>query len=178
MSYKLEVHHRDWDHPDSVLLRQHQRDEIAQVYGQPDGEPGVPPSADDIAVFVIAYLVPIREPGMNGQDEMMEPLPIACGGLRPMSSHHGPDESTTGDAEIKRMYVRQDYRGKPWEAAKAVLLELEQTARGNGWTMLLLETGHLLKAAHRFYQRQGYTSVPKFGAYVDSEVSLCFGKRL
>lgn len=180
MSYKLEIHHRDWDHPDSALLRQCQRDELAQIYGQPDGcEPGAPPSADDIAVFVVAYLVPIRQPGSNNaQEEMVGPLPIACGGLRLMSGHQVPDESIAGDAEIKRMYVRQDYRGKPWEAAKSVLLALEQSARESGWTMLLLETGHLQKAAIRFYQRQGYNSVPKFGAYINSEISLCFAKRI
>jgi hypothetical protein len=45
---------------------------------------------------------------------------------------------------------------------------------------LRLETGDdsLQPDANRFYQREGYCEIPRFGHYVDSEISVCYEKRL
>jgi putative acetyltransferase len=42
----------------------------------------------------------------------------------------------------------------------------------------VLETGHRQPDAVRFYEREGYSSIPKFGYYIDSANSLCFEKVL
>jgi GNAT superfamily N-acetyltransferase len=59
-----------------------------------------------------------------------------------------------------------------------VLRALEAHARALGWTSLLLETGDAQPDAVAFYTRQGYRPVPRFGHYVDTPSSLCFGRRL
>ncbi|NYH55571.1 MULTISPECIES: GNAT family N-acetyltransferase [Nocardiopsis] len=142
-----------WNDPDASALRAGQRAEIAQRYGTPDSEPGVAPSADDIAVFVVA------------RDE--RGTAVGCGGLRDLGD---------GTGEVKRMYVPPERRGSG--AAPLVLAALEEWARERGWTCLRLETGDRQPDAVRFYTRAGYTPVPKFGAYADSPSSLCFGKVL
>ncbi|WP_026122472.1 GNAT family N-acetyltransferase [Nocardiopsis halotolerans] len=142
-----------WDDPDATALRAAQRAEIADRYGTPDSEPGVAPSADDIAVFVVA-----RDAAGTA---------VGCGGLRPL------DEDT---GEIKRMYVVPERRGSG--AAALVLGALEEWASDRGWRCLRLEAGDRQPDAVRFYTRSGYEPIPGFGAYADSPASLCFEKPL
>ncbi|MFD6950435.1 GCN5 family acetyltransferase [Nocardiopsis sp. TSRI0078] len=142
-----------WDDPDAGALRAGQRAEIAQRYGTPDSEPGVAPSADDIAVFVVAR---------DGQGTA-----VGCGGLRDLGD---------GAGEVKRMYVLPERRGSG--AAPLVLAALEEWARERGWRCLRLETGDRQPDAVRFYTRAGYTPIPGFGAYAGSPSSLCFEKGL
>lgn len=81
-----------------------------------------------------------------------------------------------GYAEIKRMYLRDEARGRG--IADSILQSLETTARAAGVDTLRLETGPLQPAAIAFYQRHGFTPIPNFGEYVDGEYSVCFEKRL
>ncbi|OKL59966.1 hypothetical protein UA08_04612 [Talaromyces atroroseus] len=180
----LKIMDRPWSHPDSEYLRNLQRAEIEAIYGRPDSEPGTPPSADDISVFLVAYLCsPEKIKGDVKEEDDGVMVPIACGALRvltslPSSSEEEEEEEKGTGVEVKRMYVHADYRGKPWYAAKAVLAALEDRARRNGWMQVVLETGTLQTAAIKFYGREGYAEIPRFGAYVDAENSLCFGKVL
>ena len=41
----------------------------------------------------------------------------------------------------------------------------------------MLETGDEQPDAMRFYEREGYTAIPAFGYYVDSDLSRCYEKR-
>ena len=93
--------------------------------------------------------------------------PVACGGLRAIDAEHG---------EIKRMFATPAARGTG--AAVAVLRALEAAARERGWTRLVLETGTAQPDAIRFYTREGYLPIEKFGHYADAELSLCFGRTL
>ena len=61
-------------------------------------------------------------------------------------------------------------------AASAILRRLEEFARERDWHRLVLETGHRQPDAVRFYEREGFRPIPKFGFYVDSQHSLCFEK--
>lgn len=140
-----------WDHPDGERLRRDQQAEISARYGTDDSEPGPKPSAADITIFFVAY---------DGDE------PIGCGGLRALDAHHG---------EVKRMYVIPERRGSG--AAASILSHLEAEAKRRGWERLVLETGTEQPDAVRFYEREGYTPIPKFGYYVDSEWSLCYEKR-
>jgi GNAT superfamily N-acetyltransferase len=140
-----------WDDPEAAALRAAQRAEIEALYG-PDSEPGVAPSASDIALFLVAHVV--------GR-------PVGCGGLRPLEP---------GVAELKRMYVVPEWRG--CGVSVAVLTALEQAAVERGWRTLRLETGPEQRAAIRFYQRSGYVPIPAFGAYADDPTSYCFQRYL
>jgi GNAT superfamily N-acetyltransferase len=135
-----------------VTLRAEQQAEIAIRYGTPDSEPGVKPSGSDITVFFVAY---------DGDD------PVGCGGLR---------ELDATEAEIKRMFVRPAARGTG--VSTALLARLELYGRERGYRRLVLETGDRQPDAVRFYEREGYTPIPNFGYYVDSDLSLCFEKVL
>ena len=79
-------------------------------------------------------------------------------------------------AEIKRMYTRPDYRGQG--IAKAIITELELWAKEEGYTMAILETGHLQKDAIGLYQKLGYEITENFGQYIGVENSVCMEKSL
>jgi putative acetyltransferase len=68
-----------------------------------------------------------------------------------------------GFAEVKRMYVRRAARGTG--VAQAVLAQLEQEARANGYRRLTLETGDTLFAAQRLYENAGFRRCEAFGHY-------------
>lgn len=148
----------EWERPAAVYLRSAQRAELDARYGSDDHEPGVIPSGEDVPVFLVA------------SDEAGDP--VACGGLRPLDSAVlGPDV-----AEIKRMYAAPEARGTG--AAVAVLRALEDEARSLGIRSLVLETGTFQPDAVRFYQREGYVPIPRYGHYIGSDLSLCFAKAL
>lgn len=142
-----------WDHPDAELLRGAQRVEIAERYRTVDSEPGPAPTAADIVVFVIA-----RDADGSA---------VGCGGLRRLDAVSG---------EIKRMYVVPASRGSG--VADAVLAALEASALRFGWTHLRLETGDRQPDAVAFYTRNGYTPIERFGPYLHSPSSLCYGRAL
>ncbi len=148
-----------WHDPAGEALRVAQQAEISERYGVPDSEPGPKPTAADITVFLIAY---DGDGAGAGHD-----TPVGCGGLRQLDAVHG---------EIKRMYVIPERRGTG--ISTTILHALESEARGLGWDRLVLETGEAQPDAVRFYEREGYTSIPLFGYYVDSPLSLCYEKVL
>ena len=156
MTWQIEV--VPYDHPEADELRRAQRRELDDRYGSDDHEPGTPPSADDVPVFVVARTA-------SG-------AAVACGGLRPL-----PDEvAGPGSVEVKRMFVDPSARGSG--VAVAVLRALEEEARGLGAHRVVLETGTLQPDAIRFYAREGYDEVALFGAYVGSAESVCFAREL
>lgn len=85
-------------------------------------------------------------------------------------------EYDSNTAEIKRMYTRPDYRGQG--IAKAIITELETWAKEEGYTMAILETGHLQKDAIGLYQKRGYEITDNFGQYIGVENSVCMKKIL
>jgi ribosomal protein S18 acetylase RimI-like enzyme len=70
-----------------------------------------------------------------------------CIALRPL---HTREQA----AEIKRLYVRPEYRGSG--AAGALLDALERYAEASGYRWLYLDSKDDLQAALRFYRRHGY----------------------
>ena len=79
-------------------------------------------------------------------------------------------------AEIKRMYIEENFRGL--SIAEHILTRLEEHAAKNGIHKICLETGTLHHAAQKFYQKMGYTSIERFGNYPLNEVSVFLGKDL
>ncbi|MCL8250711.1 GNAT family N-acetyltransferase [Aeromicrobium fastidiosum] len=94
----------------------------------------------------------------------------AMGGWR----RGGPEGAT--DGEIKRMYVRPAFARRG--LARAVLAELERTARSAGITRLVLETGTAQPEAIALYTSSGYGPVPAFGFYAGYDDSVHLGKPL
>ena len=128
-----------WDDPDLQQLAVAQQIELRARYDG-GGEPGVPPSAADLGVILIA-----RDDDGGA---------IGCGALRDL----GP-----GTAELKRMYVEPAARGRG--VAKVLLAALEEAARERGWTTLRLETGPRQPEAIALYSGAGYRETGPFGVY-------------
>ncbi len=62
---------------------------------------------------------------------------------------------------IRKMFVRKEYRGKELGIAQGLLEELLDYCRSNGITDLYLGTVGQLKAAMRFYEKNGFVSITK-----------------
>ncbi|KAF2722598.1 putative GCN5-related N-acetyltransferase [Polychaeton citri CBS 116435] len=149
-----------WDHPDSLQLCKAQRTEISDLGGV---DPGVPPTASDMAVLLVAY---------------KDDVPIGCGGIRHLPAvPDGPQHV----AEIKRMFVNPVYRGKcglERSVASYILDALENAALQRGCSKLKLETGCFLHQARSFYERCGFVECALYGSYVGSTDSVCYEKEL
>src|SRR5487761_2361977 len=91
--------------------------------------------------------------------------PVGCGAVRLLDGE---------TAELKRMYVVPDCRRQG--IAGAILRFLEDRARALGATRVVLETVVDPPAAVALYRAAGYTEIPKFGPYVESEISFCMSK--
>ena len=81
-----------------------------------------------------------------------------------------------GYGEVKSMFVAEEARGKG--AGAALMRQLEDTAREEGIQILKLETGNVLSAAHRLYERQGFTRCAAFGDYLEAKSSIFMEKQL
>jgi putative acetyltransferase len=93
--------------------------------------------------------------------------PVACGAIRCLAADV---------AEIKRMYVVPAARGRGFSTS--MLAALEENGRQLGMRRLVLETGPRQLEALALYRRAGYVSIPRFGEYFNSELSLCMSKDL
>ena len=92
---------------------------------------------------------------------------VACGAFKKFN-----EESV----EIKRMYVLPQHRNKG--IAAAVLQQLEQWAKEEGYQSTVLETGMKQPEAIRLYEKSGYERIPNYGQYAGVENSVCMKKEL
>ena len=95
-----------------------------------------------------------------------EENPVGCGAIK------GYDGET---AEIKRMFVIPEFRGKGY--ASAILNELEQWAKKLQFKKVILETGTGQKEAIKLY-RKTYEQIENYGQYKGVDTSVCFSKEL
>ena len=73
----------------------------------------------------------------------------------------GKDAEGQRVGALRKMFVRRNYRGGGEDGAASKLLRaLEAHAERNGLATLYLGTTEAFKAAHRFYERNGYESIP------------------
>ena len=79
-------------------------------------------------------------------------------------------------AEVKRMFVKPEYRGRG--VAKGILALIEQKAKEAGYERLVLETGGFLIAANKLYKGIGFRVIPNYGPYVNMPESVCMEKEL
>ncbi|GAA3302497.1 GNAT family N-acetyltransferase [Streptomyces cinereospinus] len=151
-----------FDHPDAVKLNDEVQAEYHERYG--DGGDATALDASDFrpphGVYLIAY------------DEADRP--VATGGWR--SQEKNDEGNEDGDAELKRMYVIRELRGRG--LARRMLAALEDDARAAGRVRMVLETGTRQPEAMALYTSGGYEPCAKFGYYRHHEASRCFAKPL
>jgi len=150
-----------FDHPDAVTLIAAAQRVYLHRYGTTDESPVDPAEfTPPHGCFVVGYL---------------DGVPVACGGWR--RCHAGADpQLRDGDAELKRMFVvgAQRRRGH----ARAVLAELERSARQAGCGRIVLETGSRQPEAVALYRAAGFLPIRTFGLYRDQAGCRCFAKPL
>ena len=78
--------------------------------------------------------------------------------------------------EIKRMFVKPEFRGKG--ISKLILVELENWAREKDYIYSILETGSNQPEAVGLYKKSGYIVTENYGPYVNMNESICFKKYL
>jgi ribosomal protein S18 acetylase RimI-like enzyme len=94
-------------------------------------------------------------------------VPAGCGGVKIFGTDY---------AEVKRMYVRPQFRGLG--LGKLMLDRLTEYSQHRGIPLLRLETGIYQLEAIGLYERSGFRRIPPFPPYTDDPVSLCYEKRL
>jgi GNAT superfamily N-acetyltransferase len=92
---------------------------------------------------------------------------VGCGAIK---------EYEKGVAEIKRMFVKPELRGRG--IAKSVLSELEAWACELNFAECILETGWKQPEAVGLYQKCNYEIIPNYGQYEGVENSVCMKKSL
>jgi putative acetyltransferase len=76
---------------------------------------------------------------------------VGCGALRKFEAD---------DCELKRLYVRQAFRGQG--AARGLVKELIAEARSIGYKRMLLDTLPSMEAAHKLYRSLGFHDIPAY----------------
>ncbi|CAL9446795.1 hypothetical protein SUDANB58_02366 [Streptomyces sp. enrichment culture] len=151
-----------FDHPDAVKLNDEVQAEYALRYGDGGDATHLEPShfAPPNGLYLLAY----DEAG----------VPVASGGWRAQDANE--ENYRDGDAELKRMFVIEQMRGRG--LARRILTALEEDARAAGRTRMVLETGTKQPEAVALYLSSGYEPCEKFGYYRFHESSLCYAKKL
>lgn len=81
-----------------------------------------------------------------------------------------------GVGEVKRMYVRPEAQGRG--VGGAILARIEQLAREEGFTRLVLETGSNFDAARRIYERGAFAKCEQVLDYSPSPWTAFYAKEL
>lgn len=145
------------------------------------------PLQDDVRMLVAelnAYLIPLTPREFQFQltvEQMDDPTvtlfvardengrPVGMGALK----EHGD-----GLGEVKRMYTLPSVRGR--RVGSELLQRIEQLAREEGITRLVLETGEAegFEPAYRVYERRGFTVCGAVLDYPDSGFSRFYEKKI
>ena len=92
---------------------------------------------------------------------------VGCGAIK---------EHTNDTMEVKRMFVKDEYRSKG--IATKVLIELENWTKELGFSKCILETGLKQPEAIRLYKKNNYKVIPNYGQYAGVDNSVCMEKVL
>ncbi|MFE9774907.1 GNAT family N-acetyltransferase [Streptomyces sp. NPDC005931] len=158
----MNIRRVSFDHPDAVKLNDQVQAEYHVRYG--DGGDATPMDPGQFepphGIYLLAY------------DENC--VPVASGGWRVQNANG--EGNRDGDAELKRMYVIEELRGRG--LARRMLAALEEDARAAGRLRMVLETGTKQPEAIALYTSSGYEPCEKFGYYRFHEASRCYAKQL
>lgn len=141
------------DHPDAVALITELEDHLASRYPA-ESRHGF--SVQKLIDQQVAFYV-LRVAGR----------PAGCGGIMLVRKEYG---------ELKRMYVRPEFRGAGH--GRRLIAHLAAHARAHGITCLRLETGTQQDEAIRLYEAAGFRRIPPFGPYFEDPNSRCYELQL
>lgn len=141
------------DTPDAILLITELEAFLDPLYPR-ESRHGL--NVDQLLAEAVAFFV-LRSDGM----------PAGCVGIKLCDGAYG---------EVKRMYVRPQFRGRGF--AQALLQHIETHTREHSIDRLRLETGIYQTEAIALYKRMGFQRIPPFGAYTDDPLSLYYEKHL
>jgi putative acetyltransferase len=141
------------DAPDATLLVDELENELAPYYPH-ESRHGY--SVEQLIKQNVAFFV-ARQDG----------IPAGCGGVQCFDGEYG---------EVKRMYVRLQFRGQG--LAKLLLERLAEHARENGISILRLETGIHQKDAIALYEKWGFERIGPFGKYREDPLSRFYEKQI
>ncbi|MER3482227.1 MAG: N-acetyltransferase [Meiothermus sp.] len=96
----------------------------------------------------------------------VDEVPAGCGGVQLFPDY----------AELKRMYVRPQFRGLG--LGRRMIHHLADYAVQHGMKILRLETGVSQTEAIGLYESFGFRRVPPFGDYFEDPLSICMEKQL
>lgn len=114
----------------------------------------------------LRYAEPNRPENMNALAVAYEDgVPIACGAWKRVDGEA---------AEIKRIYVRPEFRRR--RVASRLILALEENAAAAGFRKFILETARNTDSSHRLYLSLGYKIIDYYGSPAGAENCLCFYK--
>ncbi len=91
--------------------------------------------------------------------------PIACGAFKYYAE---------GVAEVKRVFVRKEFRGQG--ISKLLMQQIEIKARIQGYDSLILETGKPMTSAIGLYSSIGFRVIDNYGQYKNLPLSICMLK--
>jgi len=152
----MNVRREELDSPVAAALIAALNSELAAMYNNPAANHfrlGAVEVAPGNGAFLVAY--------DNGE-------PVGCGAIRRLDGH---------TAEIKRMYVAPECRGRG--VGHKMLDALEAEGRRLGVGRIVLETGTLQDRALALYRSRGFAVIPAFGEYAGAPAtSICMGKEL
>lgn len=94
-------------------------------------------------------------------------LPIGCAAFKNYED---------GIAEVKRVFVRKEYRGQG--LSKLLMEQVEKSAKEQGYKTLILETGKPLTQAIGLYTSIGYHVIDNYGQYKNMPLSVCMSKNI
>ncbi len=138
---RLEVHAVAADAPEAAALTGAMVAEVSALYGGGLAAPGTPSaSVADFSPPHGAFVIVIED----GR-------PVAGGGVKRLAP---------GVAEIKRMYVVPDARGRG--IARKLLAALEDAARATGHRVARLDTGVRQPHARALYESAGYRAIDDY----------------
>lgn len=96
----------------------------------------------------------------------VDAAPAGCGGVKIFDEY----------GEVKRMYVRLEYRGLG--LGRRMLDQLAGYCRRHGIDVLRLETGVHQMEAIRLYEAYGFQRIAPFPPYFEDPLSRCYEMRL
>jgi GNAT superfamily N-acetyltransferase len=160
MTGELTLRSVRYDCPDAVALTEQVQRFYVEVYGGPDDTP-----------FSVEEFLPPDGGFFVGYHH---DRPVAMGGWR--RAPYAAPAGAARAAEIKRMYVALEVRGRGF--GRVLLAALEDDARSAGADWMVLETGRPQVAAVGLYRGSGYVDIAPFGFYADQPEVISLGKRL
>lgn len=95
---------------------------------------------------------------------------VGCVALRPLAVGGEPT------AEMKRMFVMAEARGRG--VGSALMAAVEREAQAMGYSRLRLETGDLQPEAIALYEKYSFVRIPCWGSYASDPDSVCYEKYL